>query len=119
MKRIFTYGTLKQGFHNHYLLKSSKFIGKEELKGYTLFDLNFQYPLAVKMKDKSITGEIYEVDEKTFGKLLQIEISVGYNIEFDTNKKVYVFYYSEDMLKCKSQTYQRQVKDIGSTWKER
>jgi gamma-glutamylaminecyclotransferase len=65
MHKIFTYGTLKQGFNNHGLLHSSEFLGKAETADkYMLID--YGLPILLKYKAKlsqHIDGELYLVDD--------------------------------------------------------
>lgn len=75
LTRVFVYGTLKQGHGNNYLLKDSKFIGKDLVDEMALIDIG-PYPVAVDAKEGSpmqIQGEVYEVDEDTMRNLDALE----------------------------------------------
>jgi len=83
------YGTLKEGFGNHYLLENSKFIGYgiTLIKGL-LYDVGFPYFIPEKyIKDEilkklvlPIQVEIYEVDKRTVNRLDRLE---GYPDHYD------------------------------------
>ena len=73
---VFTYGTLKKGFHNHYLLEDSKFIGEAVTKNkYGLYpSVCGSFPFALKSKnDIEIIGEVYDVDNYTLARLDALE----------------------------------------------
>lgn len=73
--RVFVYGTLKRGIHNHRLLETSEYIGEgftvEKFRMYTTgFPVLFEsdHPDA-----KSVFGEVYDVDDDTLKRLDQLE----------------------------------------------
>lgn len=59
MHKVFVYGTLKSGFHNHYLLDKYKF-EEAEAEGFNLHASAY-LPYAVPGKG-TVKGELYEVD---------------------------------------------------------
>lgn len=69
---VFVYGSLKRGFHNNDLLDTSYFVGT----GTTPPDFEMYsaggFPVIV-YGDKSITGEVYLVDEPTLKRLDRLE----------------------------------------------
>lgn len=74
--KVFVYGTLKEGYSNHTLLKGSKFIGKATTKERFIMigkDMSFPYILEQSSKGKIITGEVYEVDYSTLLNLDRLE----------------------------------------------
>ena len=66
--KIFVYGTLKRGFHNHFLLKDAKFLGVAVTEyEYRMIDLG-SFPALIPAQEGegfSIYGEVYEVDDAT------------------------------------------------------
>lgn len=73
MDTVFVYGTLKQGFGNHRLLRNSKFLGKAETQPiFTMISLG-AFPAVLVDGDVAIKGEVYEVDENTMQQLDWLE----------------------------------------------
>ncbi len=73
---VFTYGTLKKGFRNHYLLEDSKYIGDAVTKNkYGLFpSVCGGFPFAIKSySDTEIFGELYDINKETLEKLDYLE----------------------------------------------
>lgn len=85
---VFVYGTLKRGFPNHHYMKSSRFLGAHRTVE--------RYPLVVGGRHFSpslfpepgngrrISGELWEVDEETLGRLDELEtvhLPTGYRRE--------------------------------------
>jgi gamma-glutamylcyclotransferase (GGCT)/AIG2-like uncharacterized protein YtfP len=71
--KVFVYGTLKKGYHNHYLLKDAKYLGKNlTLPSFTMLNLG-AFPGVVFGGNTPIHGEVYEVDEATFARLDRLE----------------------------------------------
>ena len=66
METIFVYGTLKEGYGNHYLLTKALKVGKAETdEKYSMYEMGI--PFVVKdEKDTTIKGEVYLVDTQTF-----------------------------------------------------
>jgi len=76
VKRLFVYGTLKQGYGNNILLCGAKFIGPAiSHKKYVLFNCGF--PVAVTLSEEHpmlpIIGEVYEVGEQHIKSCDQLE----------------------------------------------
>jgi gamma-glutamylcyclotransferase (GGCT)/AIG2-like uncharacterized protein YtfP len=71
--RVFVYGTLKNGFWNHHLLKGCEFVGDAAtVPTYKMIENGFP----VVMPDpagKPLAGEIYTVDDETLARLDQLE----------------------------------------------
>lgn len=91
MKTIFVYGTLKKGYRNYgYYLDSSnvkphrKRNNTYELHGYKMYT-NGYYPCVVRSDNYKdvITGEIYHVDDDTYGAITNMELNVGYHVTKD------------------------------------
>lgn len=70
---IMVYGTLKNGFLRNNTLRSQRYLGitKTQPK-YNLYSLG-SYPGVTKNGETSITGELYEVDERCILELDNIE----------------------------------------------
>jgi len=66
-KQLFVYGTLKEGFHNHYLLKDATFLGKQTTLGnHKMISLGGFPGVIWRNGVHQIQGEVYEVhDEDT------------------------------------------------------
>lgn len=63
--KVFVYGTLKIKERNNYFLKYSKFLCKDTINGYSLFDMPYGFPFAIKDNKGAINGEVFEVDYNT------------------------------------------------------
>jgi len=71
--RVFVYGTLKRGWHNHRLLATAQFVGNATLDGtHVLLDAGFPVCM-VHPQGATVTGEVYEVDGRTLANLDQLE----------------------------------------------
>lgn len=70
---LFVYGTLKRNFHNHYLLKTSQYLGTGHTKNkYAMYATSI--PFVVKSEQVSnIYGELYVVNDKTLKQLDRLE----------------------------------------------
>lgn len=73
MTRIFVYGTLKKGFHNHRLLEGQKFICKAETDDLKvmhctgipfLYNVGGYYYNGNMHRGHHVTGEVYDVDDQ-------------------------------------------------------
>jgi gamma-glutamylcyclotransferase (GGCT)/AIG2-like uncharacterized protein YtfP len=73
MHRVFVYGTLKRGIHNHHLLKSSQYLGEAyTVDPFKMFNVGFP---VIRFDDNglSVHGEVYDVDDETLKKLDGLE----------------------------------------------
>lgn len=71
--KVFVYGTLKEGYRNHYLLSELKGLKNIFVKG-TLYSIEgVDYPAFIDEGDFDIQGEVYEVDRDTLSKLDELE----------------------------------------------
>ena len=72
--RVAVYGTLKRGFHNHFLLEDSEYLGVDRIKGYSMHSMGY-YPAVVTSEDENdlISVEVYEVDAETLAALDTLE----------------------------------------------
>jgi gamma-glutamylcyclotransferase (GGCT)/AIG2-like uncharacterized protein YtfP len=76
MNKVFVYGTLKKGYHNHYLLDGCEYLGNSELDGYGLYysgNSKYSFPVADIMINHSVSGEIYLVDDEVMKQLDRLE----------------------------------------------
>ena len=75
---VFVYGTLKQGFSNHYYLSGSKFLGTGRTKEkYAMYVSGI--PFVIMSEPISpIQGELYQVDDITLAKLDSLEGHPGW-----------------------------------------
>jgi gamma-glutamylcyclotransferase (GGCT)/AIG2-like uncharacterized protein YtfP len=71
--RVFVYGTLKRGIHNHRLLEKSQFIGEAfTVEKFRMYNVGF--PVLRPADDgKSVFGEVYDVDDDTLANLDRLE----------------------------------------------
>ena len=70
--KVFVYGSLKKGFHNHRVLGDSEFVCTDILSGYSLVDLG-SFPMALPNPDGCILGEVYYVTPETLEALDRLE----------------------------------------------
>ena len=74
---IFVYGTLKQGFYNHFYLEDAEHLGIHITEPvYTMVSLE-HYPAVIPTGSTSIHGELYRIDQETFYRIDELE---GYPI---------------------------------------
>jgi len=75
---VFVYGTLKQGFHNHYLLENAEFVCEVTTKEkYPMVNTEeyFPYLLDVSGVGHNIKGEVYRIDNVI---LAMLDVLEGY-----------------------------------------
>ena len=60
MYRVFVYGTLKKGKHNHTWLQDSLFLGSTALRGYELRIGRLPYVVEADSPNSFVRGEVYE-----------------------------------------------------------
>ena len=78
MRRIFVYGTLKQGHCRHDVLTGQTFLGPAKTEpNYKLFDLGSYPGLVFSEHGRSIEGELYAVNDNC---LQQLDIIEGVDI---------------------------------------
>jgi gamma-glutamylcyclotransferase (GGCT)/AIG2-like uncharacterized protein YtfP len=86
---VFVYGTLKSGFHNHFLLEGSEFRGPASVQG-KLYVAGLPY---FKRAHGAITrGELYLVDDTTLERLDRLEGYREHNPETSFYNRVKVQY---------------------------
>ena len=101
--KIFVYGSLMRGFHNHSVLHGAKFLKNGITKrDYVLYDLG-GFPGMVKEGSNSILGEIYEVDAFTLNMLDGLESHPDFYkrtpIELSDGTKVQTYILNESYLR--------------------
>ena len=70
---VFVYGTLKRGFSNNRLLSGSKFLGEARTEGkFALYESGIPFVIEIE-RVSQISGEVYEVDERTLALLDRLE----------------------------------------------
>lgn len=73
MIRLFVYGTLMRGQHNHRVLAGARFVGPALTRdAFTLLDLG-GCPALVTGPVSRIVGEVFEVDEVTLARCDRLE----------------------------------------------
>tara|TARA_R100000935_G_C2839057_1_gene169940 strand:+ start:1260 stop:1610 length:351 start_codon:yes stop_codon:yes gene_type:complete len=73
MEKVFVYGTLKEGFSNHFILRETVKIGSGlTKKKYAMYSHGIPF-LVENEKVSKITGELYMVDKTTFEVLDMLE----------------------------------------------
>ncbi len=73
--KLFVYGTLKRGFHNHGIVQHCKFLGEATTKtaSFTMYDLGAFPGVSIIGNDK-IVGEVFELpDAATLARTDQLE----------------------------------------------
>jgi gamma-glutamylaminecyclotransferase len=72
--KVFVYGTLKKGFHNHALLENAKFLGWATLEGsHVLLDAGFPVCVPLYTGSSKVIGEVYEVTPAEMKRLDRLE----------------------------------------------
>lgn len=78
--RVFVYGTLRKGQHNHYWLRNTTALGTcATYSGFTLVSVG-GFPGAVECGGQRISGEVYEISTHVLSRLDRLE---GYPDFFD------------------------------------
>jgi gamma-glutamylcyclotransferase (GGCT)/AIG2-like uncharacterized protein YtfP len=72
MKKVFVYGTLRRGGRLNYYMNRATFLGSAFLHGVKLYDLGCDVP-GIHPGDGIVKGDLFEVDEKDFSRLLYLE----------------------------------------------
>lgn len=81
METIFVYGSLKEGLYNHYLLggKFAKLLQKEATTAGRMYSRG-DFPVLYK-GDDTIHGEIWDVPDEAFHRIVDMELNAGYSLE--------------------------------------
>jgi gamma-glutamylcyclotransferase (GGCT)/AIG2-like uncharacterized protein YtfP len=97
MKTIFVYGTLKKGGALNAALNNSKFVKKDVVEGYDMYDLG-SFP-AITPGEGKVYGELYLINEEIESLLDRIE---GYPYLYnkkEVKKDIFAYYMDETKLK--------------------
>lgn len=88
MELVFVYGTLKQGFSNHGLLKQSKLIGVAQTKEkFVMYSSGIPY-VSKRFKSSYISGEVYSVSNDTMYNLDILECHPEWYVRSKTSVEV-------------------------------
>ena len=119
LPRLFVYGSLRVGFHNPaytYLSKYFRLIGEGTVNGKFYF--NGVYPVAVPAEGRTITGDLYELnDSDDFSwVLVQLDDYEGINVEPGEiplyTRQVTEITIKEEKVKAWIYWYNRSVEDM-------
>ncbi|MBI2376068.1 MAG: gamma-glutamylcyclotransferase [Deltaproteobacteria bacterium] len=97
MARLFVYGSLLSGEHNHHVLGSAVLLGtRETLPEFELVDLG-AYPALVRGGRTAVRGELYEVDPRALPALDSFEdegeyVRVEVELTDGSTAEAYVFH---------------------------
>lgn len=90
--KFIVYGTLRDGgrLREHY--KISTITSRVELKGFTMVDSRFGYPIATPSKEHSVIVDIVEATNKEFNSISRMEMGAGYIVskENELNLPMYI-----------------------------
>lgn len=68
---VAVYGSLKEGFYNHRLLRGQRLVGKGHVTGFEMFSMG-SFPMIIEGKG-NVAVEVYEVDSATMDNLDRLE----------------------------------------------
>ena len=101
MSLVFVYGTLKEGFHNHYVLSGAEYLGTgKTVHKYALYVDGIPFVLKGEA-ESTISGEVYSVDSETLAKLDRLERhpewycreQVDVVIDGDSTEKCWLYFF--------------------------
>lgn len=73
MRKVFVYGSLKEGYWNHVCIKGSKRISNATTEE-AIYDMRDSgYPLLFEGGEDIVSGEVYEVDDATLERCDRLE----------------------------------------------
>ena len=110
--KVFVYGTLQRGRHNHHILRNARFIGKAAtVRKYGMTDVGFPFMLR-DQRVAPVAGELFDIgdDFDCLARLDRLESEgrmydrvLGY-VECDGQRHLASFY-----VKCAGRAYGREV----------
>jgi len=113
---VFVYGTLKKGFHNHYLLAGSQYLGNAKTEPiYQMYSAG-GFPIVSREGDKEIIGEVYSVSEACKKALDRLEGFTGEQGNPDNWYDVDVINteYGEAFMYCQNKEQINNLKQINA-----
>lgn len=73
MNRVFVYGTLKRGQRNEHFMHGAEYLGRHSTeKIYSMYEFE-DYPAVCLRGSRAITGEVYQISDRQFGMLDDLE----------------------------------------------
>lgn len=105
MPKLFTYGTLKKGHYNHTRFADTlgtEVEAKDTVQNFALVQDNLYYPTAIKEKDHTVIGEVWDITDPVLWKTLErMEIGAGYKMEEVKTTKGHdaIIFYSDRFTK--------------------
>lgn len=114
MTKIFVYGTLKKGYHNHYLLSEAEFLQEKVLSGFKLYYAygKNSFPVAMISSDgQFIAGEVYKIPENDKNTIINLDRLEGNGFAYQRtlvdDTWIYVgipkFWNVDSLLECPKQ----------------
>jgi gamma-glutamylaminecyclotransferase len=83
--KLFVYGTLRRGFHNHDLMRNAKHICDGRTTDSMRLMVHRGHGIPFTWKDeggKPLRGEFYEIDEEDIMPIHSMEVSAGYEAKW-------------------------------------
>jgi gamma-glutamylcyclotransferase (GGCT)/AIG2-like uncharacterized protein YtfP len=78
--KLFAYGTLRRGFHNHVLMHGAKFLGQGQTIENMAMVVVHGIPFTAKdEKGVPLIGELYEISEDQIRPIHAMEVHCGYS----------------------------------------
>jgi gamma-glutamylcyclotransferase (GGCT)/AIG2-like uncharacterized protein YtfP len=109
--KIFVYGTLRRGFHNHHLMSEAKHICDGRTTNNMRLVVHRSHGIPFTWKDeggKPLRGELYDIDEKHLMPIHSMEVSAGYEAKWlpiildngETARAIVYLYPPQESLFC-------------------
>ena len=99
--KVFVYGSLKRGFHNHaHYLSEAEYLGTDITEpAFTMYDYG-SFPAIIPRGNTAIHGEVYKVDFKTLRRLDGLERHPNwYNRRLYNTKYGYAYLYEIPLVR--------------------
>lgn len=109
--KVFVYGTLRRGFHNHDLMSKAKHICDGRTTDNMRLVVHRSHGIPFTWKDeggKPLRGELYDIDEKYLMPIHSMEVSAGYEAKWlpiildngETARAIVYLYPPQESLFC-------------------